>query len=103
MFKPTVAFHPWEYIEEELEARNWTQAKFASIIWISRPFLNDIIKGRKNITPLLAVMIGTALWTSADLRIWLQNMYDVVSLQKDSEAQKRVAVIKERVKEFSFA
>lgn len=103
MFNPTVAFHPGEYIEEELEARNWTQAKFARIIWISRPFLNDIIKGRKNITPSLAVMIGAALWTSPDLWIGLQNLYDVTNLQNDTETQKKVSSIKERVEEFSFA
>lgn len=103
MFTPTVAFHPWEYIEEELEARNWTQAKFAEIVWISRPFVNDLIKGRKNITPALAVMIGAALWTSPDLWIWLQNLYDVTNLQNDEVTQKKVSIIKERVEEFSFA
>ena len=51
----------------------------------------------------MIVMIGAALWTSPDLWIGLQNLYDVTNLQNDAETQKKVSSIKERVEEFSFA
>ena len=67
MFKPIFAFHPGEDIWEELEARGWTQRQFADIIEISAPELNNIIKGKKNLTPALAVRIGEAFGTSAEI------------------------------------
>lgn len=103
MFTPTIAFHPWEYIGDELEARNWSQAEFAKLIWTSRQFLNDLIKGRKNITPRLAILIWAAFWTSADLWISMQEKYDIYVLEKDKSFQKKIFSVKERVEELSFA
>ena len=55
-----IAYHPGEYILEELRARGRSQAKFAELLGISKAEVNDIIKGRRNITARLAVRIGEA-------------------------------------------
>lgn len=100
MFKPTFFFHPWEDIGEELEARGWTQRKFADIIWISAPELNNIIKGKKNLTPALAVRIGEAFGTSADVWMNLQTAYSL-SIAKKDEAE-RIQRVHEKLKEYGF-
>lgn len=98
MFKPVFFFHPWEDIGEELEARGRTQRQFADIIWISAPELNNIIKGKKNLTPALAVRIGEAFGTSAEVWMNMQTQYSL-SIAKKEEA-KRIARVHEKLKEY---
>jgi len=100
MFKPIFAFHPGEDIWEELEARGWTQRQFADIIGISAPELNNIIKGKKNLTPALAVRIGEAFGTSAEVRMNMQIHYSL-DLAKKEEA-KRIERVHEKLKEYGF-
>jgi plasmid maintenance system antidote protein VapI len=45
------AFPPGEYLKDELNARRWTQTQFATIIGRPIQVVNQIIKGRKAITP----------------------------------------------------
>lgn len=101
MFTPIYAFHPWEYIEEELEARNRSQTFFAELIWVPRTFVNDLIKWRKNITPQLAILISAAFWTSAQMWLNLQEMYDINKLKDDKELQKKKRLIEDRVLELA--
>lgn len=100
MFKPVFFFHPWEEIWEELEARGWTQRQFADIIGISAPELNNIIKGKKNLTPALAVRIGEAFGISAEVWMHMQIQYSL-DLAKKEEAQ-RIARVHEKLKEYGF-
>ena len=48
---PAEVFPPGEFLRGELEARGWTQTEFAEII--SRPtrLVNEIIAGKRGITP----------------------------------------------------
>ena len=39
-------FSPGEYLREELEARNWTQVKFAEVIGRPPRLVNEIIAGK---------------------------------------------------------
>lgn len=48
--KSAEVFAPGEYIREELEARNWTQADLASILKRPLQAVNEIING-KNALP----------------------------------------------------
>lgn len=77
MKKVQLAFHPGIDIAEELEARWWTQTQFADVIGISVQALNAIIKWHRNITPSLAVRIGAAFWTSAEVWMNMQTEYDI--------------------------
>lgn len=89
----TIAYHPWEDILEELEARWRTQSQFAELLGISRFEVNNLIKGRRNITARLAARIGSAFGTSAEVRLGLQNLYDLYLVQqnkKESQAMKRI-------------
>lgn len=101
MIKPVVLYHPWELIWEELESRNWTQSYFAELIWVPRTFVNDLIRWRKNVTPVLAILIGAAFGTSAEMWMNMQKAYDVLKLEKDKEIQAKVKKIKSKVLEIA--
>ena len=96
-----IAYHPGVYILEELRARGWSQAKFAELLGISKAEVNDIIKGRRNITARLAVRIGEAFWTSADIWMKLQNIYDIYLVRNDKKEYYEVAKIPDRVSAYT--
>ena len=71
------AFHPGEYLEEELEIRNWNEYDLRSrcpnsTLWEIR----GVLCCRHSITPTLAKEIGKALGTSAEIWLNLQAVYD---------------------------
>ena len=66
-FEPT---HPGELLGDELEARGLTQRKFAETIGISCSVLNEVIKGKRPVTPELAFKIEAATGTKA--YIWVE-------------------------------
>ena len=84
-------FHPWGYLLDELKARKITQKTFADIIDVPVSALNEIIKGKKNLTPELCVRIEEALWISARFRMNLQVAYSLwIAKQKESKRIERV-------------
>ena len=95
--EPQLAFHPWIDLGEELEARGWTQSWFANVIGVSVPALNAIIKGRRNITPALAVRIWAAFGTSAEVWMNMQIEYDIYIAEQ--EEKERINSVYEKVKE----
>lgn len=66
---------PGEILEEELDARGWTSADFAYII--ARPIqeINEIIAGKKTITPAAAEVFSGVLGTSAEYWCNLEANY----------------------------
>ena len=65
-------------ISERLEAKEMKQSELCDLTGIAKPILNDIIKGRRNLTAEMAVLIESALGLSADrlLSIQMQNELD---------------------------
>ena len=51
-------FPPGEMLKDELEARNWSQTEFAEIIGRPVRLINEIIAGKKAITPETAVQLA---------------------------------------------
>jgi HTH-type transcriptional regulator/antitoxin HigA len=90
-------FPPGEYIRDELEARNWTQEDLATIL--NRPLksINQIINGKKAITPKTALELAKAFGTSADL--WM-NLESVYRLAQEPEGEEPV---EERARLFNVA
>jgi HTH-type transcriptional regulator/antitoxin HigA len=62
---PAEAFPPGEFLKDELEERGWTQDEFAAIIGRSPAVVNQIISGKRGISPETAREIGAALESSA--------------------------------------
>lgn len=68
-------FAPGEFIREEIEARGWTQKEFAKILGRPAQTVDEIINGKKEITPAMAIALGKAFGTSADLWLNMQSAY----------------------------
>lgn len=84
--RPAEVFPPGEFIKDELEARNWTQEDLAWIMGRDLRVVNEIIKGRRSITPETARALGEALGTTAQYWMNLQAAYQLASSQSQGEA-----------------
>lgn len=68
---------PGSFLEEEIEARGWTQADLAYILGWDAGRLNKLIKGQTKITPDSAVALGDAFDMPAEFFMNLQKAYDL--------------------------
>lgn len=82
------AFHPGEFLRDELEARNWSQVEFAEIIGHPVQFVNEVIAGKRGLTLETAKVFGAALGTSAEF--WM-NLDTAYQLWKSAPVSPRVA------------
>ncbi|GHA76590.1 HigA family addiction module antitoxin [Cognatilysobacter bugurensis] len=70
-------FAPGEFLKEELEARGWSQTELAEIMGRPVRLINELIAGKKGITPETAVQLGDALGTGAELWMNLESQYQL--------------------------
>lgn len=66
---------PGEYIRDELVARQWTQQDLAQVLGRPIQAVNEIINGKKTITPETAIGLGSAFGTSPEMWLNLQNQW----------------------------
>ena len=85
---PAEAFAPGELLREELEARGWSQAEFAEIIGRPPRTINEIIAGKRGISPQTAKAFAAAFGTSPQL--WM-NLDAAYQLHKEDPAPDRIA------------
>lgn len=86
---PALAIHPGETLKDELDAREISQTDFANDIGISPTQLNEIIKGKRNITADFALLLEKALGIKAEFWMNLQTSYELdVSRIKEKNIQK---------------
>lgn len=90
-FEPT---HPGELLGDELEARGLTQRKFADTLGISYSVLNEVIKGKRPITPELAFKIEAATGTKAYIWVELQTQYNYWTAKKS----KKLSVLLDQIR-----
>lgn len=100
---PAEVFSPGEFIREELEARGWTQADLAAILNKPLPAVNEIITGKKAITPETAKALSDAFGTGPEFWMNLESAYRLsLATPSDADVSKRarlysIAPIKELV------
>src|SRR5215470_9304301 len=85
---PADVFPPGEFIRDELEARGWTQTEFAEIIGRPKRTVNELITGKRGITPETARELAAALGPSA--QFWM-NLDAAYQLSKVAPATDRIA------------
>ena len=87
--KPARVVSPGRVISKELEARGWTQRDLAVIV--GRPYqaINEIINGKKQITPDTARELAKAFGTSIDFWINLEANYRLF-LARQEEKEKEI-------------
>jgi HTH-type transcriptional regulator / antitoxin HigA len=81
--RPAEVFHPGEHLLDELNARGWSQTEFAEIINRPLRLVNEIINGKKGITPETARELGAALGTSAEFWMNLNTAYQLWKTDED--------------------
>jgi len=89
-------FPPGEFLREELEARSWSQTELAEIIGRPVRLINEIIAGKKAITPETAIQLGESLGTSPDLWMNLESQYQLSKVRTFDTPIKRRAKLYER-------
>lgn len=89
---------PGKWVEEELEARGWSQADLAEIIGKSAQLVSEVISGKRAITPETAMGIADAFGTSAELWMNLETRYQLAkSLAQSGETAKNERVRRARL------
>ena len=81
--RPAETFHPGEFLREELDARGWSQSDFAAILDRPMRLVNEIVVGKRGISPEVARLLGAALGTSAELWMNLDASYQLGRLRGD--------------------
>ena len=66
---------PGDLLEEELEAREMTQKEFATLCGRPVQVINEIIKGKKAITPETALDFERVLGASAEFWLNMETRY----------------------------
>lgn len=74
--------HPEEIIADKLEARLISQKDFAKCIQLLPPHLNDLMKGKRNISAKIAIKLETELGIDADFWLRVQMPYDLALERK---------------------
>ena len=74
---PFEATHVGEVIKDELAARNMKQSELAELTGIQKSILNDVIKGKRSLTPEMALLLENALGISATFLMNIQTQYEL--------------------------
>lgn len=74
---PAEAFAPGEFLADELEARGWSQIELAEILGRPPRLVNEIIAGKRAITPETAMGLSAAFGTSPHYWMNLETSYQL--------------------------
>jgi antitoxin HigA-1 len=89
-----VSTHPGEILLEDfLKPLGVTQTAFAHHIGVPVQRINEIIKGKRGVTPETAILFSKALRTSAEVWMNLQAMYDLTSCKLDTRGLKPLTAV----------
>jgi len=96
---PAEAFPPGDFLEEELEERGWSQKDLAAILGRPPRVVNEIIAGKRSITPETAAGLADALGTSAQFWLNLESSYQLWKLRSETST----STVSRRAKLYSLA
>lgn len=74
-------------LEEFLKPLDLTQAELARRLGVSYPRLNEIVKGRRSVTPDTALRLSHVLGMSPDFWLGLQQDWDLWHAMRSPEAE----------------
>ncbi len=83
-YTPAEVFPPGEFIKEELEARGWTQRDLAAIIDRPVQAVNELISGKRSVTPDTARALGEAFGTGPELWMNLESAWRLSQVKSDT-------------------
>lgn len=77
-----VLLHPGTVLGEEIAERNISQKEFADLLEMRPSHLNEVIKGKRHVSALLALKLEQQLGISAAFWMRLQVDYDLKVAKK---------------------
>ena len=83
-----VAIHPGEILKEEIEVRELAKTTVAKSLGIQPGHLSELFKGKRNISPAIALKLQFLLEVPAETWLGLQNLYDLTILRSMIAAEK---------------
>jgi HTH-type transcriptional regulator / antitoxin HigA len=95
-FVPAETFPPGEFLRDELEARGWTQTEFAEMIGRPIRLVNEIIAGKRAVTPETAYDFAAAFGTSAQLWMNFETTWQLSKVRPRAENIAREAALRGR-------
>jgi len=75
--------HPGEVIKDEMEARKISQREFARQVDMSYSVLNELLNGKRSLSPTNALMFEAALDIPADALMNIQTKYTMQTARQD--------------------
>lgn len=95
---PAEIFPPGEFLQDELHAREWSQADLADILGKPATAVSEIILGKRRITPDMARLLSQALETSPNVWLNLESTYQLYKAERsaplDEDVSRRAALYK---------
>lgn len=77
-----VLYHPGELLNEELQARGIVQKEFAALVNMRPSHFNELLKGKRHVSALLALKLEKQLDIDAKFWMRLQVDYDLKNARK---------------------
>ena len=94
---PAEVFPPGEFIQDELDARGWTQTDLADILARNFRLVNEVVNAKRGITPETAKGLAAAFGTTAQLWLNLQAAYDLSQVREPNDSVARRARLYSKV------
>src|SRR4051794_31406322 len=80
---------PGEAIRAEMESRGWSQRDLAKIMGRPLPAINEIIRGKRAITPEMAVSLSSAFGKDAHYWMNLEVSFRLSQIERDNDTARR--------------
>jgi addiction module HigA family antidote len=74
---PGSAIHPGQLLKEELDARGMKQIELANELGIAKNVMSEILNGKRNISPEMAVRLEDTLGIKAEFWMNYQMAYEI--------------------------
>jgi HTH-type transcriptional regulator/antitoxin HigA len=78
---PAEATHPGQLIQDEIESLGVTQKEVATQMGIAVNILNELISGKRNLTPALALKLESFFGIDAEYWLRLQIQFELNTLR----------------------
>ena len=95
-FTPAEVFPPGEFLLDAINDRGWTQTEFAEIIARPTRLVNEVIAGKRAISPDTAREFSAALGTSPEYWMNLETAYQLSKTSPAADRISREANLRER-------
>src|SRR5258708_11261876 len=80
------AFPPGEFLKDELDERGWTEEEAAAITGRPTTLVNQMVVGKRSISPEAAAEIGAALGVEAEYWMNLETAYQLWLVRQNQAA-----------------